>query len=84
MEVGPEKITPRIGNSIMSVAVTDLAVADGFNTVTVEFVDENGKSTFVEESVASYLKYMLSKSDDTNGLYDATAKFITSSYNYFK
>ena len=84
VEVGPEKITPRIGTSIMSVAVTDLAVADGFNTVTVEFVDENGKSTFVEESVASYLKYMLSKSTDPNGLYDATAKFITSAKAYFK
>lgn len=85
VEVGPEKITPRIGNSIMSVAVTDLAVADGFDTVTVEFLDGNNNVLgTVTESVASYLKYMLNKSDDTNGLYDATAKFITSAYNYFK
>ena len=74
----------RISGVIKSVAIDTLVVADGFAEVTVEFFDAQDNSLgVVKESVESYLKYMLEKDSGAAPLYNAIAKFITSSYNFF-
>ena len=86
-EIKSEKITnftDRISNSVKSIAIDTLVVADGFEEVTVKFFDaQDNNLGVVKESIESYLKYMLEKDSDSAPLYNAIAKFITSSYNYF-
>jgi len=71
------------GSGIYSVPVDGLVVADGGQVATVKLYKADGTLVgTVTESIESYIKFQLTIGD-ANGLYDATAKFITSAYNYF-
>ena len=71
-------------SGIYSVPVDELVVADGMQVVTCKLYNGNNEEIgAITESVESYLYFMIAQSSDTYGLYDATMKFITSSYKMF-
>ena len=67
-----------------AVPVDELVVADGMQVVTCKLYNGNNEEVgSITESVESYIAYMMATNQDTNGLYEATMKFVASSYNLF-
>ena len=70
--------------NIYSVPVDELVISDGASVVTCTLFDANGSEVgVITESVGSYIAFMIAQNSDTNGLYEAAMKFVTSAHNLF-